>query len=214
MSGRGDHPGWFAASALSVAVIVACLPVLVSVIDRWRDHADVTAVPAAAGDPFVVAPPVRVETRARRDRARAAGVPVLLMVPSLHIRAQVVPVGAPDRVLLPPADPRLVGWWRNGAVPGAATGGALLTAHTVHTGGGAFDDLETLRYGDPVRVRTARGTVAYRVSAVTVYRKATLARDAQRVFSQSVPGRLVLITCEDWNGSEYLSNAVVFADRL
>lgn len=25
-------------------------------------------------------------------------------------------------------------------------------------------------------------------------------------------GRLVLVTCEDWNGKEYLSNAVVIAD--
>jgi hypothetical protein len=34
------------------------------------------------------------------------------------------------------------------------------------------------------------------------------------VFSQDVPGRLVLITCEDWNGSVYLSNTVVLADPL
>ena len=34
---------------------------------------------------------------------------------------------------------------------------------------------------------------------------------ATRLFSQRVPGRLVLITCEDWNGVEYLSNVVVTA---
>ena len=48
---------------------------------------------------------------------------------------------------------------------------------------------------------------------MTVYRKSTLARDAQRVFSQTVPGRLVLITCEGWNGAGYDSNAVVLAER-
>jgi hypothetical protein len=52
------------------------------------------------------------------------------------------------------------------------------------------------------------------VSGVTVYRKTTLARDAERVFGQSGPGRLVLITCEDWNGSTYLSNVVVLADPI
>jgi hypothetical protein len=31
------------------------------------------------------------------------------------------------------------------------------------------------------------------------------------VFAQDVPGRLVLVTCEDWDGSGYLSNAVVIA---
>ena len=64
-----------------------------------------------------------------------------------------------------------------------------------------------------MRVRTAKGAIPYVVRGVTVYRKATLARDAARVFSQTVPGRLVLITCEDWNGSGYDSNAIVFAER-
>ena len=84
----------------------------------------------------------------------------------------------------------------------------------MHTGGGAFDDLETLRAGRQVRVRTARGVIRYAVSGVTIYRKASLARDAARMFRQDGPGRLVLITCEDWNGSIYLSNAVVFADPV
>ena len=52
------------------------------------------------------------------------------------------------------------------------------------------------------------------VRGVTIYRKASLAEDAQKVFSQVVPGRLVLVTCEDWDGQTYLSNAVVFADLL
>ena len=63
-------------------------------------------------------------------------------------------------------------------------------------------------------MRTAKGAVRYAVTGVTIYRKACLARDAERVFRQSGPGRLVLITCEDWNGTTYLSNAVVFADPL
>jgi hypothetical protein len=62
-----------------------------------------------------------------------------------------------------------------------------------------------------VVIRTARGRIGYAVRSVTIYRKASLARHAARVFSQRVPGRLVLITCEDWNGSVYLSNAVVVA---
>ena len=115
---------------------------------------------------------------------------------------------------MPPGDPQMLGWWDGGAVPGAAHGGALITGHTVHTGGGAFDDLETLRPGDPLRVRTAKGPIRYEVTGVTVYRKASLARDAAKVFRQRGPGRLVLITCEDWNGTTYLSNAVVFADPV
>ncbi|NUR07197.1 MAG: class F sortase [Nocardioidaceae bacterium] len=135
-----------------------------------------------------------------------------MVVPPLHVRAPVVPITAPGGVLLPPGDPTTLGWWREGAVPGAKHGGALVTGHTVHTGGGAFDHLDSLRDGDAVVVRTREGRIRYTVTGVTVYRKARLASDAARVFAQSGPGRLVLVTCDDWNGTTYLSNAVVFAD--
>lgn len=150
-----------------------------------------------------------VYPRAHRHR----GVPVRLVVPVLGVDVPVVGIDAPGGVLLPPGDPQVLGWWRSGAVPGARVGSALVTGHTVSSGGGAFDDLDTLGRGDVVRVRTGSGSIRYVVSGVRVYRKASLARDAKRVFSQSVPGRLVLITCEDWNGSTYLSNAVVIAER-
>lgn len=166
-----------------------------------------------SGASLVVEPRVRFEgaqgryPRAHRDR----GVPVRLVVPVLGVDVPVVGIDAPGGVLLPPGDPQVLGWWRSGAVPGARVGSALVTGHTVSSGGGAFDDLDTLGRGDVVRVRTGSGSIRYVVSGVRVYRKASLARDAGRVFSQSVPGRLVLITCEDWNGSTYLSNAVVIA---
>jgi len=139
-------------------------------------------------------------------------VPQRIVVPRLGVDAPVIGIDAPEGVLLPPDDPQTLGWWRSGAQPGAARGSALVTGHTVSSGGGAFDDLETLEAGDRVRVRTTAGVIGYEVTGVTIYRKASLAEDAARVFSQTVPGRLVLITCEDWNGSTYLSNAVVFAE--
>ena len=162
--------------------------------------------------PYVVEPEV-VFTAADPEPDPAAAAPTRLLVPQLRVDAPVVPIGVTDGVLLPPDDPQTLGWWDQGAVPGAVQGGALITGHTVHTGGGAFDDLETLAKGDLVRVRTRRGTIEYAVTGVTIYRKGRLARDAERVFSQTGPGRLVLITCEDWNGSGYDSNAIVFAER-
>ena len=205
-----------AACALAVAAALLLLGSAVTgLVDRSRSGHPVVTGTLVSAPPFVVEP--RVELQAadappRHERLPQAGRPVRLVVPRLHVDAPVVPIGAPGRVLVPPGDPQVLGWWDGGAVPGAAHGGALVTGHTVHTGGGAFDDLETLRPGDPVRVRTARGTIRYRVTGVTVYRKASLARDAATVFRQHGPGRLVLITCEDWDGSTYRSNAVVFAD--
>jgi LPXTG-site transpeptidase (sortase) family protein len=116
--------------------------------------------------------------------------------------------------LIPPSNPRLVGWWSDGARPGAAKGSAIITGHTVHNGGGAFDDLEELRAGDAVSVTTAKGTIRYSVVGVAVYRKGTLAKQAARLFDQGVAGRLVLVTCEDWDGTKYLSNAVVIANPV
>ena len=189
----------------------------------WSGARSTTTIVTLPGPPpFVIEPAVTFEPVAAEPSEppkpprpdSAAGTPTRLVVPELGIDAPVVGIGVVDGVLLPPADPQTLGWWADGAVPGAVRGGALITGHTVHTGGGAMDHLETLRTGDAVRVRTVRGTIDYTVTGVTIYRKGRLARDAERVFSQSVPGRLVLITCEDWNGSGYDSNAIVFAERV
>jgi LPXTG-site transpeptidase (sortase) family protein len=112
---------------------------------------------------------------------------------------------------VPPSDPQQLGWWSDGAKPGAARGSALVTGHTVHTGGGALDHLEELRPGDRVVVRTDRSSLRYVVQQVRTYSKGAIARHADRLFSQQVAGRLVLVTCEDWDGERYLSNVVVTA---
>lgn len=142
-----------------------------------------------------------------------------MIVPSLAVDAPVVAIKAPDRTLVPPADPQVLGWWSDGARPGASTGSALVVGHTVHSGGGALDDLETLADGDQVLVRSTRTedgegtlrTMEYVVDTVRVYRKGRLAEKAAELFSQEVDGRLVLLTCEDWDGTRYLSNVVVTA---
>ena len=204
--------------AVLVTVAVLLLwSAVTGLVDRSRATRAGAATEPVTASPYVVEPRVELqaaEAPSRPERLKHAGRPVRLLVPRLHVDAPVVPIGAPGRTLVPPGNPQMLGWWDGGAVPGAAHGGALITGHTVHTGGGAFDDLETLRPGDTVRVRTAKGPIRYEVTGVTVYRKASLARDAAKVFRQRGPGRLVLITCEDWNGTTYLSNAVVFADPV
>jgi sortase (surface protein transpeptidase) len=153
-------------------------------------------------------------TPAPRAEQRAPwepGAPRRLMIPALQVDARVVPVTAPDRTLVPPADPQQLGWWADGARPGEMRGSALVAGHTVHTGGGALDDLETLENGDRVVVRTPDSRLTFVVRSVRIYEKGALARAAARVFSQEVPGRLVVITCEDWDGWKYLSNVVVVA---
>lgn len=145
-------------------------------------------------------------------RARPVpGAPVEVRVPALGIVAPVIPVKAPGRRLVPPSDPGQLGWWADGAKPGARTGSALITGHSVNNGHGALNDLETIRRGDRIVVATRRDAVRYVVRQVRVFHKGTVARQAEKLFDQSVPGRLVLVTCEDWDGQQFLSNVVVTA---
>ncbi|HXH78639.1 class F sortase [Nocardioides sp.] len=144
----------------------------------------------------------------------AAGVPQRVYIEALSIDAPVLPISVEGSTLTPPPDPQDLGWWSGGAQPGAVRGSALITGHTVNAGGGALDDLETLQVGAEIRVRTARGVIRYVAESVDVLDKDTIARRAPQLFDQGVAGRLVLVTCEDWDGSGYLSNVVVTAVPL
>lgn len=172
----------------------------------------------AGGDGAPTEPATAVEVRMTRASPSSAQVaasrgrtPVAVSVPALGVDASVSAIQLEGGALTPPADPQRVGWWSEGARPGASTGSAVLTGHTVHTGGGAFDDLEVLVPGDEVVVRTGRGPLAYDVVSVSVLGRGELARRSADIFDQSGPARLILITCEDWDGTAYLSNVVVTA---
>jgi LPXTG-site transpeptidase (sortase) family protein len=158
---------------------------------------------------YVVGPNVTVA--AISTAHPATGRPVRVRVPDLDISVPVVDIVLNGDVLVPPADPRVLGWWTSGAEPGALRGTAVVTGHTVSTGGGALDDLHLLARGDRVLVTTGAGRIRYEVTDVVRYSKKALARAADRVFSQAVPGRLVLVTCTDFDGHEYLGNTLVFA---
>jgi LPXTG-site transpeptidase (sortase) family protein len=145
-----------------------------------------------------------------------ASPPELLIVPDIELRAPIVPIEiAPDGVLDPPEDVREVGWWKRSAQPGATSGQTLITGHTVHTGGGVMNLLGDLRPGALIQIATAVGTVDYKATKVFVYTKAEVSEHKQELFSQNrEDGRLVLVTCTGWNGHEYESNIIVFADQL
>lgn len=170
-------------------------------------------IPRTGPDPEfrIEIPPLRpTPTPQPKPRIRA-GSPERLLIPRLGVDSAIVPITAPGGTLTPPADAQQVGWWSPGAEPGARTGSALVTGHTLSRGGAALQDLETLEVGDRIAVRTVNGRIGYRVRDVQVFDKGSVAEQASELFSQTSPGRLVVITCEDYNGSVYLSNVVVTA---
>lgn len=150
------------------------------------------------------------EPRLVRAAEGRPGTPVEVRIPRLDVVAGVLPVATRGEVLVPPSDPTELGWWAEGARPGDQ-GRALVAGHTVNAGGGALDDLETLERGDRVTVGSRGGSTRWVVESVEVLGKGDIARRAEQLFTQEGPARLVLLTCEDWDGSAYLSNVVVVA---
>ena len=121
------------------------------------------------------------------------------------IDAPVVPVTLAGSTLTPPNDPRVLGWW--GKPVGARHGTTLLTGHTVHDGGGTFDDLELT----PSGARAHLNGHTYQVTSVRVISKENLAHRATALFAQTGPPKLVLVTCENYDPATglYASNVVV-----
>jgi len=155
-----------------------------------------------------------VPTEASTELGTRSVAPLRLRFGALGIDAAVVPIRTAGRVLTPPADPSRLGWWREGARPGAATGTVLVTGHTVHEGHGALDDLDQAVVGDRVAVSGRGHRVTYRVARVLVLTKAQLARRAAGLFDVDGPHRLVLVTCESWDGAAYDGNVVVVAEPV
>jgi LPXTG-site transpeptidase (sortase) family protein len=180
--------------------------------DGGTSVADLSREPTARTT-YVAGPATELKAAAPRAHP-AAGVPTSLTVPRLAIDADVLPIQVEGGILEPPADAGDVGWDTATADAGAAYGGTVITGHTVHTGGGALDELDDLQHGDTVYVSTAKGRIRYVVTGVTRLSKQAMVKQIPRLFSGDVPGRLVLITCTDWNGSEYLANTVVLARPL
>jgi LPXTG-site transpeptidase (sortase) family protein len=168
-----------------------------------------------AGGLVLPSPPAKAAPSPFRPMAAPAR-PVRLVVPSLKIRAAILPIEVDaQQVLDPPSDPSEVGWWKRSARPGGHRGQTVLTGHTVHTGGGVMDNLGKLRRGQHVKVVTPKGAMIYKTTKVVTWSKAELARRSVQIFAQKRHDlRLVLITCTGWTGSTYTSNVVVFAKPL
>lgn len=149
---------------------------------------------------------------------RDAHEPVGLRFPRLGIDAPIVRVGLLDDGSLDvPEDPKVLGWWADGAAPGAALGSVVLDGHidSATLGVGVFAKLRVLEVGDRVELTAAGGhTTAYVVTGRREYPKQAL--PAEEVFSQTVGERLVLVTCGgrfDRKTRHYEDNIVVYAER-
>ena len=200
-------------AVLLLAAVVAAPWTVPGFANRVGDWLSPTAksVPIKVVDPSVLPQPTAqpTEVPTASGPMAAAGDPVQLIVPRLQVNAPVVAISGNSGELLPPSDPLMIGWWLEGPKPGDAQGTTLLTGHTVHYGGGAFDHLASLVVGDRFRIRTVKGVITYVVQGVRKYTTGTLARESKSLFRLAGAPKVLLITCANWNGSIYLDNTVV-----
>jgi hypothetical protein len=137
-------------------------------------------------------------------------------VGDVAIDAAVRPVGvAADGQMQLPPDPRVLGWYRFGPAPDAATAGsAVLAGHldTRRYGLGPLVRLREVELGDPVEVTLIDGTrLTYRVVSVNRYDQQAL---PDELFARSGAHTLRIITCGgdyDADAGGYQQNLVVTA---
>ena len=149
------------------------------------------------------APPAR--SRPTRVRLAARGIDARVFAADIDLRSGALAV---------PKDIDRVGWWRDGAAPGASSGAILLAGHvdSARRGAGAFYALKNARRGDVVSVTSEDGrTRSYRVTTMRRVRKAALPAS---IYSRTGPRRLVLVTCGgpfDERSRHYRDNVIVTA---
>jgi LPXTG-site transpeptidase (sortase) family protein len=200
----------FIAGLALVAVTAAC---------GSSDQNDVTpagSTPAATASPAPMTAGAPQVTKAPQPTAnQTEGIEALytLRIPRIGVDARVVPIQSNvERILEPPRDPSVAGWWSEGAAPGEPDGSAVVVGHTVRNrDGGVFDNVRDLSVGDAIEVEGSDSTLTYRVQSIDVLSKDEVARDAENIFAQTGPGRLVLITCDDWDGTAWRSNIITIA---
>ncbi len=143
------------------------------------------------------------------------GRPVRLIIPSIHVDAEVVDVGlTPQGAMDIPKGPAEVAWFQLGQRPGEI-GSAVLAGHYgwFNSIPAVFDKLHTLRPGDKVFVEDDQGvTMTFVVRELRTFGST---EDASGVFSSSDgQAHLNLVTCTGiWNKAKqsYSKRLVVFA---
>jgi len=219
--------GFFRLRRLAAAIVAgAGVGLLITaLVSLWPQRSvpapfGMTGVTAPTSDSSSTAPTVSAVHTSSAPIAHPSApgkpaVPVMLTLPTLGVRASVLPVVSDHRTLGVPDDPAQVGWWSASALAGATTGTVVLDGHvdSATSGPGALFRLASLQANDPITLTTGTGQLRrYTVTGRRVYQKAGgLPAD---IFAQDGPARLVLISCGgpfDRTAGSYLDNIVVFA---
>lgn len=146
------------------------------------------------------------------QRLLPSGAPRKLVIPEKGVDAEVVPIAVKDGILDPPQDFREVGWWEGSSIAGPS-GLTVITGHTVHTGDGAMDLVPDLGENHEVDIVTDKQVLVYVVTHKETLTRDQVAKRSKDLFSPG-PDNLMLITCTDYNGTDYTENIIVWAQLV
>ncbi|MEN9614046.1 MAG: hypothetical protein RLZZ347_353 [Candidatus Parcubacteria bacterium] len=152
------------------------------------------------------------------ELALQPGLPTLLILPRLNIRASVESIGlTKDGALDTPKEPDIVAWFNAGPRPGEK-GNAIIDGHYGWKDGipAVFDSLSQTQIGDSISIQDDHGNViTFVVHKIQIYTKEDTTSD---IFNaQDKDAHLVLITCQGaWNkaSQSYAGRLIVFADKV
>jgi sortase (surface protein transpeptidase) len=148
-----------------------------------------------------------------RPDAATAGGPTTISIPSIGVKARVVPVGLQADGAMQLPDPDQVGWYKLGSRPGGP-GPAVLIGHVDdRTGPAVFYRLRQLHPGDAILVGERGGAIRrFLVGRLERHPKAELPVD--RIWTTATRPLLRLITCGgsfDHSTGHYRDNLIVYA---
>jgi hypothetical protein len=204
-----DHTGWVPIACAIAALMTVALSGITWVTSPYWGHNPAAPAVHKGVIPKHLAPSAVADIIS----------PNRIEIPKIHANAPIVPVGtSSDGELEIPLNPKIVGWWRYGAKPGATVGTAILAGHINYAGvTGEMAAIGQLNPGDKVYVfgkqnAQRRHEVRFTVTGVRTYHKTHL--PYRQIFSQKSAGRIVIVTCGgpfDSSTGNYLDNIVVYA---
>ncbi|NDL56795.1 class F sortase [Phytoactinopolyspora mesophila] len=140
--------------------------------------------------------------------------PYHLRIPRFGVHAPMVEsVSDDNRVLTPPDDPLVAGWWGQGAAPGDDVGAVLVVGHAGEPEDAVFTAVPSMSDGDLIMV-TGSASLTYRVTEVFELTSGELAERADELFDQDGPPRLVVITSGGWDDDGDEISVVLLADPI
>lgn len=140
------------------------------------------------------------------------GAPTRLRIGSIGVDAPVIEVGTTkDNAQDVPRSLTDTGWWRDGQRPGQP-GNAVMVGHTASRSDGVFDRLGEIAKGDTVVVMSENGSVTYTVTAIDEIAVADFETVASDVYRRTGPSGVVLMTCGDFDGTQFNTTVIVYAE--